>query len=50
MNRIERACARLEAPRRTAAARSVDLLWHTLGKLLDAFTPAQCAHYLAHAG
>ncbi len=35
---------------RTAAARSVEALWHTIGQLLEAFSPTECAHYLAHAG
>jgi hypothetical protein len=26
------------------------VLWHAIGRLLDAFSPAECAHYLAHAG
>jgi transposase len=47
---IEHAFAKLKALLRSVAARSVDLLWHTLGQLLDAFSPAECARYLAHAG
>ena len=35
---------------RSAAARTVDVLWHTIGQLLDAFTPSECTHYLAHGG
>jgi transposase len=35
---------------RTAAARTVTALWQAIGQLLDAFTPTECAHYLAHAG
>jgi transposase len=50
LNPIEHAFAKLKALLRTAAARTVDALWHTIGQLLDAFTPAECAHYLAHAG
>ena len=50
LNPIEHAFAKLKALLRTAAARTVAALWHTIGQLLDAFTPAQCAHYLAHAG
>jgi transposase len=49
-NPIEQAFAKLKALLRRAAARSVDLLWQTIGQLLDAFSPAECAHYLAHAG
>jgi transposase len=50
LNPIEHAFAKLKVLLRTAAARSVDALWHTIGQALDAFTPAECAHYLAHAG
>jgi transposase len=47
---IEQAFAKLKALLRTAATRTVDALWRTIGRLLDAFTPAECANYLAHAG
>jgi hypothetical protein len=48
---VEHAFAKLKALLRTAAARTVAALWHTIGQLLHAFTPTECAaHYLAHAG
>jgi transposase len=50
LNPIEHAFAKLKALLRRAAARSVEVLWQTIGQLLDAFSPAECAHYLAHAG
>jgi transposase len=50
LNPIEQAFAKLKALLRTAARRTVEALWHTIGQALDAFTPAECAHYLAHAG
>jgi transposase len=50
LNPIEQAFAKLKALLRTAATRTVDALWHAIGHALDAFTPAECAHYLAHAG
>jgi transposase len=50
LNPIEHAFAKLKALLRSAAARTVDVLWRTIGQLLDAFGPAECAHYLAHAG
>jgi hypothetical protein len=28
----------------------VEGLWRAIGRALDAFTPAECANYLAHAG
>jgi transposase len=50
LNPIEQVFAKLKALLRTAATRTVDALWRTIGQLLDAFTPTQCANYLAHAG
>ena len=40
------AFAKVKALLRAVATRTVEALWHAL----DAFTPAECAHYLAHAG
>jgi hypothetical protein len=31
---------------RTAASRTVEPLWRKIGRVLNAFTPAECAHYL----
>jgi transposase len=50
LNPIEQAFAKLKALLRAAAARTVDALWRAIGHVLDAFTPAECTHYLAHAG
>ena len=50
LNPIEHAFAKLKALLRAAARRTVAALWQTLGHTLDAFTPAECAQYLAHAG
>jgi transposase len=50
LNPIEQAFAKLKALLRTAATRTVDALWHAIGQALDAFSPAECARYLAHAG
>ena len=50
LNPIEQVFAKLKALLRTAATRTVNALWHAIGHALDAFLPAQCAHYLAHAG
>ena len=49
-NPIEMAFAKLKALLRKAAERTVDRLWTVVGNLLDAFTPAECANYLAAAG
>ena len=35
---------------RKAAERTVDGLWSAIGRLLDAFTPRECANYFAAAG
>jgi transposase len=49
-NPIENAFAKLKALLRKAAARTVDELWHVIGKSLDIFTPAECGNYFAAAG
>lgn len=49
-NPIEQMFAKLKALLRKAAARSVDKLWDTIGRLLDAFAPAECSNYLSHSG
>jgi len=50
LNPIELAFAKLKAGLRTAATRTIEALWRAIGQALDAFTPAECARYLAHAG
>ena len=50
LNPIEQVFAKLKALLRSAATRTVDALWHAIGQALDAFSPAECASYLAHAG
>jgi transposase len=50
LNPIEQAFAKLKALLRTAATRTVEALWRAIGQLLEVFTPAECANYLAHAG
>jgi len=49
-NPIENAFAKLKALLRKAGERSVEGLWHLIGKLLDAFSPNECANYFAAAG
>lgn len=49
-NPIENAFAKLKALLRKAAERTIDSLWQTIGRLLDAFTPQECANYFAAAG
>ena len=50
LNPIEQMFAKLKALLRKAAVRSLDLLWDTIGLLLDAFSPAECHNYLRHSG
>ena len=50
LNPIEQAFAKLKALLRKAAERTVDGLWATIGRLLDRFSPAECANYLADSG
>ncbi len=49
-NPIENAFAKLKAMLRKAAERTIDGLWSTTGKIIDAFNPAECANYFAAAG
>ena len=49
-NPIEKAFAKLKACLRKAAERTVDGLWATIGRLVDIFTPTECANYFAAAG
>jgi len=49
-NPIENAFAKLKAMLRKAAARTVEGLWNTIGRIVGTFTPAECANYFAAAG
>lgn len=49
-NPIENAFAKLKALLRKAAERTIDGLWTTIGCLLDAFSPDECANYFEAAG
>jgi transposase len=49
-NPIENAFAKLKALLRKAAERTVKGLWTAIGRLLDAFTPAEYANYFEAAG
>jgi transposase len=50
LNPIEQLFAKLKALLRRAAARTTNELWSTIGRLLDACPPAECANYLSHCG
>src|SRR5271166_1693862 len=49
-NPIENAFAKLKALLRKAAARTVNGLWSVIGRLVDLFTPHECANYFTAAG
>lgn len=49
-NPIENAFAKLKALLRKAAERTVEGLWTAIGRLLEEFTPRECANYFAAAG
>jgi transposase len=49
-NPIENAFAKLKALLRKAAERTISGLWDAIGRLIDLFTPNECANYFANAG
>jgi transposase len=49
-NPIEKAFAKLKALLRKAAERTVAGLWDAIGRLIDAFSPQECANYFTAAG
>jgi transposase len=49
-NPIENAFAKLKALLRKAAERTISGLWDAIGRLIDLFTPNECANYLANSG
>jgi transposase len=50
LNPIEQVFAKLKHLLRKAAARTPDAVCDTIGELLSAFTPQECANYLANSG
>jgi transposase len=50
LNPIEMLFSKLKAALKKAAHRTVDALWNEIGKLLDTFSPAECANYFNAAG
>jgi transposase len=50
LNPIENAFSKLKALLRKAAARTLEQLWNAIAQAIDAFTPTECANYLAAAG
>ncbi len=49
-NPIENAFSKLKAHLRKAAERTINGLWTAIGRLVDAFTPTECANFFAAAG
>ncbi|MCP1237940.1 IS630 family transposase, partial [Gluconobacter kondonii] len=49
-NPIEMAFSKLKALLRAKAERTVSALWDTIGAMLPAFTPSQCASFFTAAG
>jgi transposase len=50
LNPIEQVFAKLKTLLRRQDARSLDAICHSLGTLLDRFTPTECQNYLKYAG
>ena len=50
LNPIELLFSKFKWLARSAAATTVDALWHTCGQLLDRFTPAELGNYFRHCG
>jgi transposase len=50
LNPIELAFSKLKKLLRDGAERTVDKLWSLCGRVLDAFTPAECYNYFMHCG
>ncbi len=50
LNPIEMAFSKLKRLLRKAAARTVEALWETIGRLLDGFSAQECRNYIRHAG
>jgi transposase len=50
LNPIEQVFSKLKTLLRKADERTVTATWQRIGKLLDEFTPQECANYLANSG
>jgi transposase len=49
-NPIENLCSKVNALLRREAARTIDTLWHAIGRILDLVTPRECQNMFAAAG
>lgn len=50
LNPIEQVFAKLKTLLRKLDARTVETTWQGIGRLLDAFSPEECANYFTNAG
>jgi len=50
LNPIENAFAKLKAMLRKAAERTIEGLWSSIGRWIDAFTPTECANFFRNTG
>lgn len=50
LNPIEQAFAKTKSLLRKARARTRDVLWNTIGQIVDEFTPTECANYIRNSG
>jgi transposase len=50
LNPIEQVFAKLKALLRKAAVRTKEVLWTTIGELLDRFPAEECKNYLSNCG
>jgi transposase len=50
LNPIEQVFAKLKALLRKTDPRSAETVWRNIGTLIPAFSPAECANYLANSG
>ena len=50
LNPIENAFAKLKALLRKAAARSIEKLWDAIARIIQTYSPHECANYFAAAG
>lgn len=50
LNPIELTFSKFKRLLRDAAARNVADLWNTIGRMLERFTPGECANYIRHCG
>ena len=50
LNPIENAFSKLKALLRKAAARSIEQLWDAIARIIQTYSPHECANYFAAAG